>query len=176
MIKMIDVNNLTFTYPKAARPTLQGMSFSIERGELFGFLGPSGTGKSTTEKILMGLLKNYTGFVAVFSKSLADWKSDYYEWIGVAFEFPNHFLKLTALENLTYDSSLEPVSSFLWFGVGFGLPLLILSFLSGAAQRWITRQFALHARLINVIGGILLVAIGLYDLWSNWTVITLFLS
>jgi fluoroquinolone transport system ATP-binding protein len=103
---MIDVKDLTFTYPKATRSTLQRMSFSIERGELFGFLGPSGAGKSTTQKILIGLLKNYPGLVSVFGKSLADWKSDYYERIGVSFEFPNHFLKLTALENLTYFSRL----------------------------------------------------------------------
>lgn len=103
---MIDVKDLTFTYPQATRPTLQGMNFSIERGELFGFLGPSGAGKSTTQKILIGLLKNYMGLVSVFGKSLVDWKSDYYEWIGVSFEFPNHFLKLTALENLTYFGRL----------------------------------------------------------------------
>jgi cytochrome c-type biogenesis protein len=78
--------------------------------------------------------------------------------------------------SLTASEALNQLAVFLWFGVGFGLPLLILSFLLGAAQRWITRQFALHARLVNVIGGILLVAIGLYDLWSNWAVITLFLS
>jgi len=103
---MIEVECLTFTYPKATRPTLQEMNFSIERGELFGFLGPSGAGKSTTQKILIGLLKNYTGLVSVLGKNLTGWKSDYYERIGVSFEFPNHFLKLTALENLTYFSRL----------------------------------------------------------------------
>lgn len=78
--------------------------------------------------------------------------------------------------SLTASEALSQLSVFLWFGLGFGLPLLVLSFLSGAAQRWITRQFAVHARLINLIGGILLVAIGFYDLWSNWEVITLFLG
>ena len=47
-------------------------------------------------------------------------------------------------------------------------------FLSGATQRWITRQVAIHARGINAIGGLLLVGIGLYDLWANWEVITIF--
>ena len=54
--------------------------------------------------------------------------------------------------------------------------LLLLSLLSGAAQRWITRQFAQHARLMNVIAGILLVSIGIYDFWSNWDLIQAFLS
>jgi fluoroquinolone transport system ATP-binding protein len=52
---MINVQNLTFTYTKAANPALVGLNFAIERGEIFGFLGPSGAGKSTTQKILIGL-------------------------------------------------------------------------------------------------------------------------
>lgn len=106
MTAMIEVHNLTYTYPKTARPAIQGLSFHIEQGELFGFLGPSGAGKSTTQKILIGLLENYTGTVSVLGRDLGAWKSDYYERIGVSFEFPNHFLKLTALENLTYFSQL----------------------------------------------------------------------
>ena len=78
--------------------------------------------------------------------------------------------------SLTAGEALSQLSVFLWFGLGFGLPLLALSFLSGATQRWITRQFALHARKINLIGGLLLVGIGLYDLWSNWDALTLFWS
>jgi cytochrome c-type biogenesis protein len=78
--------------------------------------------------------------------------------------------------SLTAGEALSKLGVFLWFGLGFGLPLLVLSFLSGAAQRWITQQFALHSRLINVIGGLLLVGIGLYDLWSNWELIRAFLG
>ena len=76
--------------------------------------------------------------------------------------------------SLTATEAFSQLAIFLWFGLGFGLPLLLLSFLSGSAQRWITRQFALHARLINLIGGLLLVGIGLYDLWSNWDSLRLF--
>jgi cytochrome c biogenesis protein CcdA len=59
--------------------------------------------------------------------------------------------------------------------LGFGLPLLALSFLSGAAQRWITRLFARHARLINVVSGLLLVGIAVYDLSLNWELIFTFI-
>ena len=76
--------------------------------------------------------------------------------------------------SLTATEAVNQLAIFLWFGLGFGLPLLLLSFLSGSAQRWITRQFALHARLINLIGGLLLVGIGVYDLWSNWDSLRLF--
>jgi cytochrome c-type biogenesis protein len=77
--------------------------------------------------------------------------------------------------SLTAGEAASKLGIFLWFGLGFGLPLLALSFLSGAAQRWLTRQFAQHARLINVIGGVLLVGIGAYDLWTNWDLIATFL-
>jgi fluoroquinolone transport system ATP-binding protein len=103
---MISVENLTFTYVKTSAPALSDLSFAIERGEIFGFLGPSGAGKSTTQKILIGLLKGYQGRVAVFGRDLAGWGQSYYERVGVAFELPNHFRKLTARENLAYFSSL----------------------------------------------------------------------
>ena len=78
--------------------------------------------------------------------------------------------------SLTVGEAFSKLGVFLWFGLGFGLPLLALSFLSGAAQRWITRQFAVRARLINLIGGLLLVGIGIYDLVSNWELIRVFLG
>jgi cytochrome c-type biogenesis protein len=70
--------------------------------------------------------------------------------------------------SLTAGEALGRLSVFLWFGLGFGAPLLVLSLLSGAAQRWLTRQFAVHARVINVVGGLALIAIAIYDLSQNW--------
>lgn len=103
---MISVQNLGYTYPKAGRPALHGLDFEIGRGEVFGFLGPSGAGKSTTQKILIGLIREYAGTVDFQGKELREWSRDFYERIGVSFEFPNHFLKFTALENLAYFSRL----------------------------------------------------------------------
>ena len=76
--------------------------------------------------------------------------------------------------SLTVGEALSKLKVFFWFGMGFGLPLLALSFLSGAAQRWITRQFARRARLLNFLSGLLLVGVGIYDLASNWDLIRLF--
>jgi cytochrome c-type biogenesis protein len=76
--------------------------------------------------------------------------------------------------SLTVGEALGKLGVFFWFGMGFGLPLLGLSFLSGATQRWITRQFALRARLINVVSGLLLIGVGIFDLASNWSSIRLF--
>lgn len=103
---MIKVKNLIYTYHKAAQPTLHGMNFEIAKGEIMGFLGPSGAGKSTTQNILIGMLKNYNGNIEIMGKELSSWGKDFYEHIGVSFELPNHFLKLTARENLEHFSSL----------------------------------------------------------------------
>ena len=75
--------------------------------------------------------------------------------------------------SLTAEEALSKLSIFLWFGLGFGLPLLAISFLSGVRQRSITRWLALHSRQVNVAGGVLLVGIGIYDLVANWELIVL---
>lgn len=103
---VVRVRGLTFTYPKAAAPAVNGMDFTVGRGEIFGFLGPSGAGKSTTQRILIGLLRGHGGEIAVWGKEPAAWGSDYYERIGVSFELPNHYQKLTGLENLWFFASL----------------------------------------------------------------------
>jgi fluoroquinolone transport system ATP-binding protein len=103
---MIAVNNLSFSYAGAKKQAVAGMNFQIEQGEIFGFLGPSGAGKTTTQKILIRLLRDYEGSASVFNRDLNGWGADYFERIGVSFEFPTHFLKLTAAENLTYFSRL----------------------------------------------------------------------
>ncbi len=101
----LDIQNLTFTYPKAGKKAVNNVSFQIKKGEIFGFLGPNGAGKSTTQKVIIGLLKGYNGNVELLGKNLKNWKTDLYEHIGVCFEFPNHYQKLTALENLELFSS-----------------------------------------------------------------------
>ncbi len=103
---MIEVEHLTFTYTGRAEPAVNDLTFSVQPGEILGFLGPSGAGKSTTQKILIGLLRDYQGTVRVMGRDLHSWGKNYYERIGVSFEMPNHHLKLTALENLAYFRAL----------------------------------------------------------------------
>ena len=103
---MIDIDGLTYTYPGASEETLHGLGFSIAEQEIFGFLGPSGAGKSTTQKILIGLLTGYRGTIQVMGRELRDWGHDYYERVGVSFELPNHYQRLTALENLRHFGAL----------------------------------------------------------------------
>lgn len=103
---MIEAEGLTYVYPGAAAAAVRSVDFKVEKGEIFGFLGPNGAGKSTAQKVLIGLLREYTGRVLVFERDLGSWDNRYYERIGVSFEVPNHYLKLTALENLRYFRTL----------------------------------------------------------------------
>lgn len=103
---VISVRGLTFTYPGASEPALRGVDFAVDRGEIFGFLGPSGAGKSTTQKLLIGLLRGHGGRTEVWGRDPLDWGHGYYERIGVSFELPNHYQKLSGLENLRFFASL----------------------------------------------------------------------
>jgi cytochrome c-type biogenesis protein len=76
--------------------------------------------------------------------------------------------------SFTAGEALSQLQVFLWFGLGLGLPLLMLSFLSGALQRQLTTLFARHSRKINFFSGLILVGIALYDLGKNWEFLQLF--
>jgi len=103
---MYQINNLTFRYPKNKENTIKGISFEIRDGEIFGLLGPSGVGKSTTQKILTKLLDGYEGEILYKGKNLKSYNKSYYEEIGVGFEMPVHFSKLTAAENIDFFKKL----------------------------------------------------------------------
>jgi fluoroquinolone transport system ATP-binding protein len=101
---MITVENLNFSY--TAQPFIKNVDFSVENGEIFGFLGPSGAGKSTLQKILIGIIKNYSGKVVVNGSEIKDINNRFYEKIGIDFEFPSLYDKLSARKNLEFFSSL----------------------------------------------------------------------
>ena len=82
------------------------MSFSVSEGEIFGFLGPSGAGKSTLQKILIGMISSYQGSAKVNGEECKNHSKNFYENIGVDFEFPTLYEKLTARENLRFFASL----------------------------------------------------------------------
>lgn len=101
---MIEVNNVSFSYTD--RPFIENINFNVNKGEIFGFLGPSGAGKSTIQKILIGMLDNYEGSVKIFGKEVKKHDNSFYEKIGIDFEFPSLYEKLTARENMNFFASL----------------------------------------------------------------------
>ncbi len=105
---MLEARHLRFQYPGSEETTLFGLNFDVAQGEIFGFLGPSGSGKSTTQKILYKLLRGYKGEARFKGKDLDKWDESFYRHIGVSFELPNHYGKLSALENLEFFASFYP--------------------------------------------------------------------
>ncbi|WP_440895437.1 ABC transporter ATP-binding protein [Amphibacillus sp. Q70] len=104
---MIDVHHLTFSYRKEA-PVIKGLNFSVQKGEIFGFLGPNGSGKSTTQKILIGILKGYRGDVQLMGNPPGVPSKEFQKNIGVLFEFPYLYANLSAIDNLKYFASFYP--------------------------------------------------------------------
>ena len=147
---MITVQNLTYTYPGASQETLHGLSFKIAEGEIFGFLGPSGAGKTTTQNILIGLLKEYSGKVQVMDREVKAWGQDFYEHLGVSFELPNHYLRLTALENLNHFGSLysgeshDPMEVLRWVGLEDDANKMVSDFSKGMKVRLNVARSIIH--------------------------------
>lgn len=104
MSNAFHVDNLRFKYSSSKEDTIKGISFEVKEGEIFGLLGPSGAGKSTTQKILIKLLEDYQGSIRYFGKDLKKIDKSFYEEVGVGFEMPVHYSKMTAEENLKFFS------------------------------------------------------------------------
>ena len=99
---------MTFSYGKD-RQALHGLDFAVEDGEIFGFLWPNGSGKSTTQKILTGILKGHGGKVSVFGQDISSARDrEFFRKIGVLFEFPYLYANLSAVDNLNYFASFYP--------------------------------------------------------------------
>jgi ABC-2 type transport system ATP-binding protein len=86
------------------RPALKGLTFSVARGEIFGYLGPNGSGKTTTLKILLGLLFPDRGSATILGHPLASraWRYK----AGYQPEHPYFYDYLTATEYLDYAGRL----------------------------------------------------------------------
>lgn len=119
---------------------VENLSFSVEKGEIYGFLGPNGAGKTTTVKILVKIIRDYDGTVRVLGKDLREWGKDYYNRIGVSFEFPAVYSRLTALENLEFFASfykkhLDPMEVLKMVGLDKEADQLVAGFSKGMKKK-----------------------------------------
>lgn len=64
-VENIEIDNLTFYYPKSTTPALSSVTLNINSGDLVAFVGENGSGKTTLIKILLGLYKDYEGSIRV---------------------------------------------------------------------------------------------------------------
>jgi fluoroquinolone transport system ATP-binding protein len=106
-VPVIAVSALHYTYPGTGRAAVDGMEFSVAEGEIFGFLGPSGAGKTTTQQILIGLIRGWRGSVHLFGTDRRAWGRELYDRIGVSFELPAGYTRLTVREDLQHFATLH---------------------------------------------------------------------
>jgi ABC-2 type transport system ATP-binding protein len=92
-----------------ARAALDGVSFEVAPGELFGLLGPNGAGKTTAFRLLAGLLPAHGGTLALDGRPVSAADTGYRARLGVVFQEASLDLKLTARENLRLGAALYDV-------------------------------------------------------------------
>lgn len=101
---VIEVGGLGFSY--GGRQALSGVEFTIARGEIFGFLGPNGGGKSTLFRLLSTLVPMQSGEARVLGYDLRGAAQALRRRIGVVFQSPSLDGKLTVAENLAIHGHL----------------------------------------------------------------------
>ncbi len=104
----INVQNLTIHYPgkkRAVREAVNGLSFSVSRGEVVGFLGPNGAGKSSTLKALMGFLVPNSGTCEILGLPAGSIEAK--RRVGYLPEVANYYPFLTPRETLKLYGELQ---------------------------------------------------------------------
>jgi ABC-2 type transport system ATP-binding protein len=103
MTAAIDVQDLRKRYGNVQ--AVDGISFTVEQGEVFGMLGPNGAGKTTTVEIVEGLRPADSGRVTVLGRDVAQQTQEVKERIGVQLQQPALLPRLTVAEMLTLFGS-----------------------------------------------------------------------
>jgi ABC-2 type transport system ATP-binding protein len=88
---------------------VDGLTFEVQPGEVFGLLGPNGAGKTTTVRLLNGLLPPTSGSIRVFGLDPATQGEQVRQKTGVLTESPSHYERLSARENLTFYGTLTEI-------------------------------------------------------------------
>ena len=103
-MSVIKVENISKHF--GAIKAVEGLSFQVEEGQVFGFLGQNGSGKSTTIRMLLSLIHPSAGNIEIFGKTLSA-NRDVLEQVGAIIERPDVYPYLSALEHLQLFSKLR---------------------------------------------------------------------
>jgi fluoroquinolone transport system ATP-binding protein len=149
-VAAIDVMTLRVRYPGAAVDAVAGVDLRVEAGEVFGLLGPNGAGKTTTQLVLTSQVRRFRGRVSVLGKPVQDWGQALYEHIGVGFELPAYFPKLTGRENLAAfarlyaDRPADPMWALEQVGLAAAADQRVAGFSKGMKMRLNLARAVLH--------------------------------
>lgn len=137
----VSIVDLSYRYPGNDSDTLRDLSLEIAPGEVFALLGPSGAGKSTTVHVLLGLLGGFAGTLTIGGVSMNTPPRSIYGAIGVSFETPRFYPRLTARQNLNLFASLyqtptiPPEDLLARFGLADDIDTPVGSFSKGMQMR-----------------------------------------
>jgi ABC-2 type transport system ATP-binding protein len=105
---IMQTNNLTKKFGSAT--AVEGLSLTVEQGEIYGFLGLNGAGKTTTIRMLLGMIRPTSGSVSLFGHDLAT-KPDIWNEVGYMVETPHSYPDLSVWENLEIIARLRGIFS-----------------------------------------------------------------
>ncbi len=105
MQPIIKVTNLSKHFKEIA--AVNQLSFTVEQGDVYGFLGQNGAGKSTTIRMLLTLIKPTNGKIEMFGMDLNTHRKEILKQVGAVIEKPDVYKYLTALENLQLFSKIS---------------------------------------------------------------------
>lgn len=108
MENIITIRNLNKSF--GSKRVLKDINLDIKKGEIIGYIGANGAGKSTTVKIMLGLIEEYSGSVEIFGENIVKNPVEYKKKIGYIPETADMYENLTAREYLTFIGSLYGMS------------------------------------------------------------------
>lgn len=117
-MKVLEVKNINKFFGK--KQILKDISFDIDEGEILGFVGPNGSGKTTTIKIILGLQKASSGEVYINGDNIKENFENAIRKVGAIVESPDMYMYLSGLDNLKlvanyYNISHDKIDSIVEF-------------------------------------------------------------
>jgi ABC-2 type transport system ATP-binding protein len=156
---MIELKDLTKRYGKTL--AVDGLSLSVEPGEIFGFIGPNGAGKTTTIRMMGGILAPTGGTIVVDGIAMADQPEEAKKRIGFIPDRPYLYEKLTGMEFMRFSADLYGVHDGLFvekaqdllrmFGLFEWSHDLIEAYSHGMKQRLIISAALLHDPRVIIV-------------------------
>jgi ABC-type multidrug transport system ATPase subunit len=104
---VIEVKHLSKEFKEVK--AVDDLSFRVEEGQVYGFLGQNGAGKSTTIRMLLTLIKPGSGEIEIFGENLREKRKEILRQVGAIIERPDLYKYLTALENLRIFAAMSGV-------------------------------------------------------------------